>query len=343
MGLLRSRTFHIILGTLVSVVLVAYFISIVDWPEVIEACKDINYWYFIPVTFFFFLQLILRALRWKALLPQDPPVSSVQLFDGIMIGNFGNFILPLRAGEFLRPLLLKKVSGAGFTTSFVSVIVERILDLSAVLIVFAFLLQSVESVPGWVDGAAFGLGVAAIGLCSGVIVSALFPGVISACSSFVQGFLPESLQKLVQKLTRDILKGTKVLKHPGHLFGALIGTALVWCCTYVQMYYSFYIFNIDAEFWHAMTISIIIGLAIAAPSAPGFVGVFQLACIAAFTICGFDVSKGAAFALVIHLHQYVIIVGAGILIALKHGMRVSDFSRQSRDAAESTIETECAA
>lgn len=337
-GLFQSRRFHITLGVVISLILIGYFVSIVEWPEVIAACRDINYWYFIPVTLLFLLQNALRAFRWKYLLPPVPHITFGQLFDGTMIGTFGNFVLPLRAGEFLRPLLLKKVTGAGFTTSFVSVIVERILDLAAVLIVFALLLRYVDTVPPWVDTAAIFLGIVAVLLCSGVIVAALFPRVVFAISEFCIPFLPELFARLGRKLTRDILAGTRVLKDPLYLAGALIGTAAVWFCTFVQMYYSFSIFNIDAEFWHAITISIIIGLAIAAPSAPGFVGVFQLACLASFSICGLDEAKGAAFALVIHLHQYIIIVSLGVLISLKHGVRLSDLSRQSREASEASLE-----
>jgi hypothetical protein len=56
-------------------------------------------------------------------------------------------VLPARAGEFLRPYLLARREGLSATATFATVVVERMLDLVAVLVLLAPTWRS--SIPAW--------------------------------------------------------------------------------------------------------------------------------------------------------------------------------------------------
>ena len=75
-----------------------------------------------------------------------------------MIGFAASAVLPARAGEVIRPYLLARREGLSATAAFATIIVERILDLVAVLLLLAALPAVVRPGPG---GARFG-GVQAI-------------------------------------------------------------------------------------------------------------------------------------------------------------------------------------
>ena len=71
---------------------------------------------------------------------QGEQVPLRRLFDAFMVGVFATFLLPFRAGEFVRPYYLKRYSHYSFLTCFVSVVVERFFDLATVLLGFAVML-----------------------------------------------------------------------------------------------------------------------------------------------------------------------------------------------------------
>ncbi|RMD86131.1 MAG: hypothetical protein D6808_03965, partial [Candidatus Dadabacteria bacterium] len=100
-NIVKSKFFHSMLGWGISLAILAYLFSVLDWRIVIEELSHLNYLYLIPITIAFFGNFALRAVRWRYLLPEGQNLSFSLLFDSLMIGNLATFILPLRAGEFI--------------------------------------------------------------------------------------------------------------------------------------------------------------------------------------------------------------------------------------------------
>jgi uncharacterized membrane protein YbhN (UPF0104 family) len=61
-----------------------------------------------------------------------------------------------------------------------------------------------------------------------------------------------------------------------------------------------------------MTVTVMVAIAVAAPSAPGYVGALQLGCVLALAIFGVSESQAIAYSIVLHIAQFVASVGAGL-------------------------------
>ncbi len=61
-------------------------------------------------------------------------------FRATVIGFTATFLLPGRVGEVLRPYLLARKEGFSAAATFATIVVERVLDLVAVLMLFSFFL-----------------------------------------------------------------------------------------------------------------------------------------------------------------------------------------------------------
>ena len=80
---------------------------------------------------------VLRAFRWQyLLLPLGTP-HFMACLKTTVIGFAASTLLPARAGEVIRPYLLAKREGFSPTATFASIVIERLLDLLAVLFLFA--------------------------------------------------------------------------------------------------------------------------------------------------------------------------------------------------------------
>ena len=83
------------------------------------------------------LTFVLRALRWQYILAPLGETHFSNAFQATVIGFAASFLLPARAGEVIRPLLLARREGLPATATFATIILERLMDMVTVLALFA--------------------------------------------------------------------------------------------------------------------------------------------------------------------------------------------------------------
>ncbi len=91
----------------------------------------------IPGVAVYFVAVWARAWRWHYLLKPLKSIPTKDLFPTVTIGYFGNNILPARAGELLRAIVLKKDEDIPISASLATIIVERVFD-GVVMLGFVF-------------------------------------------------------------------------------------------------------------------------------------------------------------------------------------------------------------
>ncbi|MDC0357629.1 flippase-like domain-containing protein, partial [Oligoflexia bacterium] len=213
----QSKAFKSALGVLISAGLILWIVFSVNWAEVGSQLYHMQYWALIPCSVLIVLHYILRAMRWRYLLPETEQVATRNLFDAIMIGNFASFILPLRAGEFIRPYMLTRTSSFRFSSCFISVVVERFFDLSVVLLSFGVLVFFVEGIPPWAYAGAWSLSFLALCIFVFMLVGSFIPDKLLSFVTFFLQVFPEKLRKALRKFIQDFLEGAAVLRKLSNL------------------------------------------------------------------------------------------------------------------------------
>ena len=74
------------------------------------------------------------------------------------------------------------------------------------------------------------------------------------------------------------------------------------------------------------TTNVFVALAVAAPSAPGFFGVFHFACREALGLFGVGRAEAVAYGTVVHLTYWVPVTLIGIVIAAGTGARMGELA-----------------
>jgi len=311
----------------VSGALVAWLIWAIEWSAVWSALQTVHYGYLVPATVVLVVHFWLRALRWRYLLPPParPDDAGLQrLFDSILVGAFATFVLPLRAGEFVRPLLLARTTTYSFGTAFASVVIERFFDLAMVLVCFGLMLRYVVGLPPWVEYGAGALTVLAGGLSLFLVIGSLAPERVRSLVGVCLRPLPRLLGEPLRRFVEGLLSGTAVLRSPWRL-SIIVGlTVTVWVTSFAVSGICLWLFDIPATPAFVVAIGVIIALAVAAPSAPGFIGVFQTACVAAFALFGFSREQAMAYSIISHAHQFVIFVGYGVWLMFKYNLSFAE-------------------
>ncbi|MBX7138683.1 MAG: flippase-like domain-containing protein [Oligoflexia bacterium] len=327
--ILASRRLHVLLGIAVSAGLLIYVASTVKWGEVLFHLRHAHLWVLIPALAVFGVHYALRAYRWRFLLPPEKPAEFGALFDALMVGNFATYVLPLRAGEFVRPFLLSRYSSFSFSSCFVSVVVERFFDLSMVLAAFAVVVRYIPGLPDWTHQGVIALSTLALGIFVFMLTSALAPRLITRLIEYLSGFLPAAIRPGVHRFLTDFMRGAQVLHNPLNLTRIVLLSLLVWGSCFVLFYVFCLFFDIPPSIWIAVTVTVIIALAVAAPSAPGFLGVYQTACLAGFQLFGISAELAVAYSILTHALHFALFMSYGSFALFRRNLRLADLTQRS--------------
>jgi hypothetical protein len=325
-----KKLVQLLVGCSISAIMMYMAFKDLDTAQLKDNLSKISWWPVLPYTGVMFLHFYLRSLRWRYLLP--PPQGELpalrKLFDSLMLGNLSSYLLPFRLGEFVRPLVLSRWSEYSFASSFISVVIERFFDLSAVLISFAIVVPLLPELPSWATFGAYSLGTIALALLAFLVLGCLFPALIRAVVTFVVKPLPDGLGRFATRLSGDLLDGAAVIKTPARLGAIVALTGLVWVTSFLQFYAILFMFPHEQHsLLMSVTLCVFVSLAVALPSAPGFVGVFQLGCVAAASLFAYPLAAAQLYSIIIHLLSFLFVIGIGFWVLTIHDLTLFELKK----------------
>ena len=119
-----NRHIKLIFGICISIAGLYYAFSGIDFVKLWKIIKQIDLFYgFLSLSILLSSSLV-RALRWQILAYPIDRISFEPAFSSIMIGYFGNSVLPFRMGEFLRAYVLAEKTSLNFPTAFGTIVTE---------------------------------------------------------------------------------------------------------------------------------------------------------------------------------------------------------------------------
>lgn len=329
---MASHRIGLILSMVISLGIVAYLFAKLNWTEVWSHLQQIVPWS-PPLLVILFIPMVwIRAMRWRLILPNRENLSTARLMDATIIGVFASFVLPLRAGEIIRPWVLSRWQPVSFSASLASIMIERLADSVCLLTLMLFCLTRLDEVPTIILTGAKALALLTLTLIAIVVFSYLLPGRVESAfhwfsNRLIGKFAPHLAEKVNLMIT-EYFAGLRVINSAWQLFGVLLWSFAMWLLAAAWYQCLLYAFGIYPSFWVGMMLNVMIALAVAAPSAPGFIGTFQVGCIIALsTIYGYSKEFAVAYSVIGHLLQMSFNIFAGLLILHLRGLKFSQLRK----------------
>jgi uncharacterized protein (TIRG00374 family) len=345
-----KRWQSLILGVVISVATLAYALNGNDLSKIGDELASGNYLWIIPCSALIGLGLWFRGLRWRFLLNER--ITALHSFHITNISYFLNAWLPLRLGEVARAYLVTRLKPPiAMFTALSSVVVERLIDLLAVviLVVLAVLLTEV---PSEVQASAQLIGVVSV---LGIFVLAFFAArrqLAHAILSVFLKFLPFLERLGMRSLVDKVLDGIAPLGSARGVSYAVWWSLWSWVASIVAGYVLLFAFYDQPNWAAALLMIAAAALAVALPAVPGSVGPFEAAIIVGLQLSGMvDPANGLpqerafAFAVVLHLVNaacYVILGYIGLLqerVSLGEVFRAARTAVARKPAPEAALET----
>jgi len=300
-------------GFLLSFIAIYALIKLVPLDQAFEVLKKTPFSYYLFSAAFTLLFLLVRTLGWRALLSFRPTYKNT--FMKLCLGYFINNIFPFRMGEISRAVFMGASLNVNPGNILSSIFIERVFDL---IILAFFLLIMLPYVVGlaWIKTTAwFILGIMVLGL-----IVLFF--VIRNSKSF-ENFLhrigknSNLLAKIIVPFFLSLLEGFKTLRNPKQFAAGFFGVFASWLVSFVQFSLFLFILTGTSEWWWGAFANTTLALGVALPSAPAGLGIYESSIVAGLKLFNIDESLALAFALIMHISQFVLIGILGIY-ALSH-------------------------
>lgn len=308
------------LGIGVSVVMIFFLFKGVDYHKLWVASSHANLYLWIPAFLIQYLLMLIRALRWQHLLRRLKVIGIRNLFSATTIGFMSNNLLPARMGEFVRAYVIGNKEEISITSAFATIVVERIFDVIAVLLltmfvfIFLELPSGVSVIKETVRGGAYGLLVVIfIALFFLVMLVRYREASLSIVRKVINPF-PERVQEQVILFLNSLASGLEVVKGGRSLFMVSLYSILNWFVSALPIYLITASFGFHLPFSSALLILVLLAFAVSVPSSPGFVGPFHYAVYLGLSFYGIGKEEAIGMAIVMHLAQFVPLVVLGVFL-----------------------------
>ena len=269
-----------------------------DWQAFLASIKNLNYGY-IPLIFLWGSSSSwIRALRWRVLLAIEKDIPAKNVFWANMAGYLGNTILPARAGELIRAAYVSRENNIPASFSLATGLVERFIDLVALVILGSFSLSIAGILSKPLEGALRTISIIAV---LGTIALLIAPYLGDKAHPVLNSLplLSASAKEKLAGMLKQFLRGIEALHHPRRAFGFILFTCVIWLMDALGTIILARSLHLEFILSQAFLLLAGLGLSSAIPSTPGYVGVYQF--VAVIVLQPFGVSKADALAFIILL------------------------------------------
>lgn len=315
------------LSLLVSALFLGIALQGMAWERLAESVRNADLVWLVPALLTYFVTVGLRAWRWAALLRPLKAVATGALFPVMVIGYLGNNIYPFRIGEVVRAYLLRRREGIPISASLATILVERVFDGVAVL---AFVFFALPLAPVGGENLQLLLVIATIAFAGALIfflVMAARPRLALRPLATGTRILPPGGCERIVGLGERFLEGLGALRTGHALLKLFLSSIVIWLFETAKFWLVMQAFPFSLNWFALMLLNGVITLVTVLPSAPGFIGTFDLPGIAVLVLYGIPEALAGAYILTLHLVLWQPSVLVGFVYMVREGWHWSDFSR----------------
>ena len=263
-----------------------------------------------------------RAWRWGLIVRQVHPVGFRDIVSINSVGFLAIQALPFRLGEFARPYLLHERRDVPFGSAMYTVVVERTIDILCLALMFAIAVlfaditwESVEFFDmNFVEAGQRALALALIPFGGCLLAFLVLQERAVRWTEAVVGRVHKGLASKAAAMMQSFLAGVRTMKDVRFALSMFGHSAWIWCLNVACMWSLCVAFRFDElGLMDALVLLVVLVVGVLLPAPPLFAGIFEAFVIGGLALMGIGKDEAAAYAVVCHVTQTVIIFSFGLL------------------------------
>lgn len=343
----------LIVGGIVSAAALYFVFRNIRISDLTQALRSFNAIWLIPNLFLFYWSMYLRGARWAWLFERPNDLNGRRLFSPLMIGFGFNCILPGRIGEPVRAYSVSRKEGMTFPAALATIVTERIFDAATLLAFLAISLSLLPPIDPMLEIEFWGYKVQGSMLeplmtnlirLSGILVAGvgvfMIPWVRRFCiaAPYKLPILPPKIQAGLSNFVQDLSRGFAAIRDPLNLVVVVFYSIAVWGLVILSTQVLAYGFDgMEMNTLEATAVVTLAAVFILIPAAPGYWGLFEAGVLFTLTVYAIepDESVATAYAIVLHLTQFLPILVVGMFFAARSQIKVSTQPVPAEETSES--------
>ncbi|MBI5553656.1 MAG: flippase-like domain-containing protein [Candidatus Diapherotrites archaeon] len=291
---MKSMKVSELISWAVSLLILAAILAFTDIGEILRTVASVGWPWFLALNAFFAAGYLLRGIKWNEIIRPIHRIPHSMATRILLAGFFLNNILPLRAGEFARAVLLAKKTNTTKSTALSTVVVDRITDVIALLLITLASMMFFPFPPY-------------------VLAALLLLGILSVAAVGIMIHQNKALLVLEKKarwipptahrILRDLLKSGESLAHPNS-FRVWLYSLLIWIHMGLFYWLAGMALGIPLTFPQSVFLSSLVALFALIPAAPGQLGTLEAATGVGMEMLGYGFSAGISFGIITHIIFY---------------------------------------
>lgn len=325
MSRFTSRSALMWIGIVVSLAFAYLAVRDIDVDRLGDGLRRTDVWMLAPAGLVLALAIFLRAMRWRILLSPAYRPSKRVVTGALLIGYLFNTILPARAGEGARVIILKQRAGTPRFETVGTVAAERVLDVLVLLALFFAIVPFVPSAD-WV-GRALAIGIVAFVVILVLVVAFAAYGHRPARLLLRPlTLLPAISRERTETGAANLVGGFSLFRRPGTAVRATLLTLVSWLLIAFSFWLVMLGFDLEVGLDAGLLVVVTTNLAMILPSGPAGVGVFEAATILALGAFGVNATLALSYGIVVHALNALPFIPAGYIALHYHAAAVRERS-----------------
>lgn len=320
----------VLLGVVISVIFLWFAFRDLHPEEVIDNLEQVSLAWVFAGAVWFFVSLVVIALRWQFLLRAVKLVPLPDLISLVMIGYMGNNVYPFRSGEALRIVLLRRSHGVPIVRTAATVLVERVFDGVVMLTFIVVPLLFVDIVSNELRQLmAVGAPVFLIALTVFFALAAR-PELLRGLVRWASRRMPDRIGQIIASISEDVISGIEGLRSPSDLFGAVVSSYGSWVLHAGVYWMVALAFGMSTNFWLMLLVVGAVNLAGLIPASPGQLGVFEFFASTVLVGAGVPEAQAVSYAVVVHVVIWLPVTLAGFYLLIRQGLGLTVVAHASK-------------
>ena len=360
-----KRRIQFALSSLVAVAIVWYLFRDISWQALFDYLRSASLPWLLLSQVPIWLSFVTRIERWKYVVRSGHPEARWRgMFSSTAIGFMANFVLPARAGEFIRPYVLTRLEGVPFTKGLAMTTLDRVADLFgllALLLITMLVFRPAENIPippevlrtaepvvipaVLLQQGASLLVVAMVVLIGGLVVLYLNQNLVARVCDAVVGVVSKKLATLVHGMVLNFAEGLHIFRRTADMLRSLAWTLVTWTMFVLSTACLMIGFGLDFPWYAPLVVQVLVAIGIGVPISPGFIGQLQLSVMIGLilSVPGITYEQALAIGLVAHVLNFIPVLMAGIGALMYEDLNFFALRRDTeslREASEASGEAE---
>lgn len=312
---MKKNTLSVIIGLLIGIILIAIWYSSFDYNFLINSLKTINYTIIIIAGLFYIMAYAIRSYRWNLLLRRQLVLSAKESWLISAAGNWLNYLIPIRAGEVIKAILIKRLKQKSAVSIMPSIFIDKFFDTLGIFFVLLLIPFVNIHISQGLRILIMLLILMFIILFLILILAATNKKIITGILQVLFSWLPNKVKSRINNLIELFIHGLNIFDHHySIILYSILLTALGVFFDSIYFFLIFKAFNLDINFFIVLFGYTLINLSYVLPQPPAQLGSNEWMMIIIFSL-GFGLTRNIASTIMVFAHLFTacIITVLGII------------------------------